>query len=91
MTIILISMVIGLFSGAGVLIAGLARLLWHFMEKANKDLRELLELKIKEQKTSIDHQAETISDQGDTIRSLQEDIKRMSGGCGIEACMWRKR
>jgi len=32
-----------------------------------------------------------IEKQNITIHKLQEDIDRLSGGCGVEVCVWKKR
>lgn len=32
-----------------------------------------------------------IQSQGETIDRLQTDIERLSGGCGIEHCVWKVR
>ena len=31
-----------------------------------------------------------IEKQNITIHKLQEDVERLSGGCGIESCVWKK-
>lgn len=36
-------------------------------------------------------QDKTLAAQGKIISSLQEDVKRMSKGCGAGGCFWAKR
>jgi len=49
-----------------------------------KIMWSLMEIQIKELKLRI-----TLQDE--TINHLQKDIERMSTGCGVDACIWRKR
>lgn len=42
-------------------------------------------------KSRLKAQDTIIEKQGQTILALQEDVKRLSKGCGIDHCVWKIR
>lgn len=42
-------------------------------------------------KSRLEAQDKIIDSQGQTIAKLQDDVERMSKGCGHEACHWKPR
>lgn len=42
-------------------------------------------------KSRLEAQDTIIKSQGLTIEKLQEDVKRMSHGCGVDNCLWKNR
>ncbi len=42
-------------------------------------------------KSRIDAQDKIIESQNSTIKTLQEDVERMSKGCGADGCVWKNR
>jgi len=42
-------------------------------------------------KSRIDAQDTIIASQNTTITKLQDDVERMSRGCGLDNCSWRHR
>lgn len=42
-------------------------------------------------KSRIDAQDKIIESQNATIKALQDDVERMSKGCGASGCVWKDR
>jgi hypothetical protein len=42
-------------------------------------------------KSRIDAQDKIIEAQNSTIKGLQDDVERMSKGCGADGCVWKNR
>jgi hypothetical protein len=40
-------------------------------------------------KSRIDAQDKIIESQNSTIKALQDDVERMSKGCGADGCVWK--
>lgn len=42
-------------------------------------------------KSRLESQDKIIESQGNTIKALQDDIERISKGCGADGCVWKNR
>ena len=61
-------------------IGGMGGAMWAFMLS-----------RLRKQDEQITARDKTIADQAASIKHLEEDVERLSKGCGINNCVWAKR
>ena len=74
----------GALSGAVGLIIGLTKLIWAMVKKDTARLEGIIDFERERSDQRADQQSVVIS-------ALQEDVKRMSKGCGFPNCLWKSR
>lgn len=76
--------ILAMLSGSVGLIGGLTKLIWFMVKKDTARLEEIIDFERDRSDQRADQQAIVIS-------ALQEDVKRMSKGCGFPNCLWKSR
>ena len=76
--------ILAMLSGSVGLIGGLTKLIWSMVKKDTARLEEIIDFERDRSDQRADQQAIVIS-------ALQEDVKRMSKGCGFPNCLWKSR